>query len=65
VDASAFPERSRYDLLRYLLATSAERAAILGELFERNPAMAEVLADLEADDELRLRFELALVADRA
>jgi len=38
---------------------------ILGGLFVRDPGIADVLTDLEADDELRLRFELALLTDGA
>jgi hypothetical protein len=48
-------------LLRYLLSTSAERARIIGELTERNPDMAELLMELEADDDLRARFEIELL----
>jgi hypothetical protein len=51
----------RSDLLRYLGATSEERARLIGELTWRNPAMADVLADLEADDDLRARFEIELL----
>ena len=51
----------RRDLLRYLQATSSERAKLLSNLFESNPGMAEVLADLEADDDLRMRFEVELL----
>lgn len=51
----------RRDLLRYLQASSSERAKLLGKLFERNPGMAKVLADLESDDDLRVRFEVELL----
>lgn len=50
------------DLIRYLLATSAERARIIGELTERNPGMADLLADLEADDDLRAKLEIELLS---
>jgi hypothetical protein len=64
--ASDIPEPLRRDLLRYLAATSAERARLIGELVERNPGMADVLADLEADEDLPARFEIELIrADRA
>jgi hypothetical protein len=64
--ASDIPEPRRRDLLRYLAATSAERARLIGELVERNPGMADVLADLEADEDLPARFEIELIrADRA
>jgi hypothetical protein len=51
----------RRDLLRYLLATSANRAAINGELTHRNPGTAEILMELETDDDLRARFEMELL----
>lgn len=50
------------DLIRYLLATSAERARIIGELTEWNPGMADLLADLEADDDLRAKLEIELLS---
>jgi hypothetical protein len=50
----------RRDLLWYLQATSSERAALLGKLFQTNPGIADVLADLEDDDDLRAQYELAL-----
>lgn len=51
----------RHDLLRYLAATSQERARLIAELVERNPDMADVLMHLEADDELRVWFEIELL----
>jgi hypothetical protein len=51
----------RRDLLRYLAATSGERARLIGELVERNPGTAEVLMELEADGALRARFEIELL----
>ena len=56
-------EPLRHDLLRYLAGTSEERARLIGELTERNPAMAGLLIDLEADDDLRARFEIELLGD--
>jgi len=54
----------RDDLPRYLWATSAERARIIAELRERrNVGMMSLLMDLEADDDLRARFEIALLRD--
>jgi len=54
----------RDDLTRYLLATSAERARIIAELGERgNVGMMSLLMDLEADVELRTRFEMALLGE--
>jgi hypothetical protein len=51
----------RSDLLRYLAARSEERARLIGELVERNPGMADLLADLETEDGLRARFEIELL----
>jgi hypothetical protein len=61
MDATKFPEPLRRNLLRYLGGTSEERARLIGELTWRNPAMADLLADLEADDDLRARFEVELM----
>jgi len=48
-----------------LAATSEERARLIGELTHRNPGMADLaLADLEADDGLRARFEIELLRNR-
>jgi hypothetical protein len=55
------PERLRRDLLRYLAATSEERARLIGDLIWRNPARADFLVDLEADDALRTRVEIELL----
>ena len=43
------------------MATSAERARVIGELSVRNPGMADLLADLDAYDDLRARFKMALL----
>jgi hypothetical protein len=56
-----FPERLRSDLLRYLAVTSEDRAQLIGELSERNPDVADLLSDLETDDDLRVRFEVELL----
>jgi hypothetical protein len=61
MEASRLPEPLRRELLRYLSATSEERARLIGELTRRNPGMADLLADLEADDTPRDRFELELL----
>jgi hypothetical protein len=61
VEASQLSGQLRRELLRYLSATSEERARLIGELTRRNPGMADVLADLEASDTLRDRFELELL----
>jgi hypothetical protein len=55
------PDDIRRDLLRYRKATSAERARIIAQLHERGSDLAEVLTDLEADDDLRLQLELDLI----
>lgn len=55
------PALLRRELLRYLAATSQERARLVGELTQRNPGMAKLLIDLEADDGLRARFEIELL----
>jgi hypothetical protein len=55
------PEDVRRDLLRYLKMTSAERANYIARLHERGSGLAEVLTDLEADDDLRLLLELDLL----
>ena len=61
VAASQLSERLRRELLDYLSATSVERARLIGELTQRNPGMADLLADLEADETLRNRFEVELL----
>jgi hypothetical protein len=40
-------------------------AAEVGELTLRNPGIAELLTDLEADDDLRARFEIELLHNSA
>ena len=59
--ASRIAPELRRDLLRYLGATSAGRARLIGELTERNPGIVDLLTDLEADDDLRARFEIELL----
>ena len=61
MDASQLQEPLCRELLRYLGATSQDRARLIGELTERNPGMADLLTDLEADDDLRVRFEIKLL----
>jgi hypothetical protein len=55
------PPALRDDLIAYLLCDSPDRARIISELLVRNPGMGDLLAELESDDELRTRFELALL----
>jgi hypothetical protein len=57
------PELPAGMMLAYLLAPSVERARILGVLYEKRPEMADLLAELEADEDLRARFEMALLQD--
>jgi hypothetical protein len=54
------PPAFRDDLLTYLFCTSPDRARIIAELLVRNPGMGELLADLEADDDLRSWLEMEL-----
>ncbi len=56
------PPALRDDLLTYLFCTSPDRARIIAELLVRNPGMDGLLADLEADDDLRARLEIELLA---
>lgn len=55
------PPAIRDDLLTYLFCTSPDRARIIAELLVRNPGLGELLADLEADDDLRARFAIELL----
>lgn len=59
-ETNDIPGSRRRDLLRYSQASSAERARLLEDLFERNPGVADIVADLEAYEELRWRYEVAL-----
>ena len=61
VEANQLSEQLRRELLRYLSATSEERARLIGELTDRSPGITDLLADLEVDDTLRDRFELELL----
>jgi hypothetical protein len=58
------PPALRDDLITFLFCTSPERARIISELVERNPGMADLLMDLEADDDLRAKAELTLLQGR-
>ena len=51
----------RDDLLTYLLCASTDRARLIAELIERNPGIADLLIDLEADDDLRAKLEIELL----
>jgi hypothetical protein len=51
----------RRELLAYLLSTSYERAELLAQLYLRRSEMDDLLAELEADEDLRARFEIELV----
>ena len=52
----------RDDLLAYLLCTSPDRARLIAELTARNPGIADLLMDLEADDDLRAKLEIELLS---
>ena len=45
------PPALRDDLTTYLLCSSPDRARIIAELVQRNPGMAEIFMDFEADDD--------------
>lgn len=62
MSASRIPEPLREELLRCLMVGSADRARIIGELTERDPGMADLLMELEADYELSTKFEIELLA---
>lgn len=47
--------------MTYLFCTSPDRDRIIAELLFRNPGVGDLLADLEADDELRARLEIELL----
>jgi hypothetical protein len=49
-DARSLPDPLRRELLDYLLGTSGERAGMIAKLCERNPGVANLLMELEADD---------------
>ncbi|HET6712618.1 MAG TPA: hypothetical protein VFI59_02780 [Actinomycetota bacterium] len=55
------PPTLRDDLLTYLFCTSPDRARIIAERLTRDPGMGELVADLEADDDVRARFEIELL----
>jgi hypothetical protein len=61
MEASGLSPELRRDLLRSLSATSKDRARVIRQLVERNPWMAELLMDLEADYDLRTRLEIELL----
>ena len=44
-----------------MLCTSPDRARLIAELIERNPGIADLLMDLEADDDLRAGLEIELL----
>ncbi len=61
VENSSLPPALRDALLTYLSCTSPDRARIIAELLVRKPGMGELLADLEADDDLRAMLEIELL----
>ena len=52
----------RDDLLACLFCTSPDRARLIAELIERNPGIADLLMDLETDDDLRAKLEIELLS---
>jgi hypothetical protein len=56
------PPALRDDLIAYLLCDSPDRARIIADLATKNPGMADLLIDLEADDDLKARLEIQLLA---
>ena len=44
------------------MASSEERARLIGELAHGNPGVADLLMDIEADDDLRARLEIELIS---
>lgn len=45
------------------MCTSPDRARLIAEMNARNPGMADLLMDLEADDDLRARLEMELLSE--
>jgi hypothetical protein len=45
-----------------LLCTSPDRARLIAELTARNPGIADLLMDLEAEDDLRAKLETELLS---
>lgn len=54
----------RDDPIRHMLAASEERASIVDELTWRNPAMADLLSDLEGRRDLRTKLEETMLGGR-
>jgi hypothetical protein len=61
VNVDELSEDLRREILEHIHATSGERARRIGEFAWRNPAMADLLIDLEAHDDLRAQFEIELL----
>jgi hypothetical protein len=55
------PPALRDGLIAYLLCDSPDRARIISELVAKNPGIANLLMDLEADDDSRARLEIELL----
>ena len=57
------PEGVRRELLRVLFSTSQDRARTISRLFAypESRAFAELLIDVEGDQDLRARVEIALL----
>jgi hypothetical protein len=55
------PPRSARLAYMPALCTSPDRARLVAELTTWNPGIAELLMDLEADDDLRAKLEIELL----
>ena len=60
----SIPLGIRDDLVTYLFCTSPDRARLIAEMTARNPGLAGLLMDLEANDDLRARLEIELLTAR-
>jgi hypothetical protein len=54
------PDGLRSEVQQYLRATSDERASLFKTLYAADPALAEMLVELESDWTLRADFQVAL-----
>ena len=55
------PPALRDDPIAFLLCDPADRARLIADLLKRNPWMGDLLAELEAGDDLRTRLEMKLL----
>jgi hypothetical protein len=64
VDVPADPGSAYSFLLAHLSKTSAERARAIRKVYAVSPSLGDLLIDLEVDDDIRTRFEVALLERR-